>query len=149
MSSAIKKNKLEQLTGFIEELQEFDGISYVEFEQKKHYFVERLFELLVIYASDILLQFFSQQKEDIPTTLRTTFLRAGEMKILPGDLAERLAKAAGMRNVLVHAYTDVDLKVVYENIGLALKDFSQFAEIMSQQVYLIRTQIPEVTPLEE
>jgi hypothetical protein len=43
MSSVIKKNKLEQLTGFIEELQEFEGISYAEFEQKKHYFVERIF----------------------------------------------------------------------------------------------------------
>jgi len=148
MSSAIKKNKLEQLTGFVEELQEFDGISYAEFEQKKHYLVERLFELMVIYASDILLHFFSQQKEDIPTTMRTTFLRAGELNILPDDLALRLSKAAGMRNVLVHAYTKVDLKIIYQSIGPALKDFSQFVEIMSQQMNLIQQEAPEQPPEE-
>jgi hypothetical protein len=32
---------------------------------------------------------------------------------------------------------------------MALKDFSQFAEIMSQKVYLIRPQTPEEPPLEE
>lgn len=33
---------------------------------------------------------------------RDSFLRAGELKILPDDLAQRLSKAAGMRNVLAH-----------------------------------------------
>lgn len=48
MSSAIRKSKLQQLTGFLEDLQKFEGISYEEFEQEKHYLIERLFELLVI-----------------------------------------------------------------------------------------------------
>jgi hypothetical protein len=39
MSPAIKKNKLEQLTNFLEDLQEFEGISYEDFQQKKHYLV--------------------------------------------------------------------------------------------------------------
>ncbi|MGH7454339.1 MAG: hypothetical protein ACRENG_23490 [bacterium] len=75
MSQLINESKLAQLTGFLEKLQEFEKINYEEFEQDKHFAVERLLELLVIYASDILLNYFSQIKEDIPTTLRTTFLR--------------------------------------------------------------------------
>jgi uncharacterized protein YutE (UPF0331/DUF86 family) len=149
MLQLINESKLAQLTGFLEKLQEFEKISYEEFEQDKHFAVERLLELLVIYASDILLNYFSQIKEDIPTTLRTTFLRAGELKILPQDLAQRLSKAAGMRNVLVHAYSEVDLRIVYESIGSALKDFSQFVGIVSQKMNLIQTETPEPPPDEE
>lgn len=149
MSPLIRENKLEQLTRFLEKLQKFENIAYEEFEAGLNFSVERLFELLVIYANDILLHFFSLQKEDIPTTMRTTFLRAGELNILPDDLALRLAKAAGMRNVLVHAYTKVDLKIIYQSIGPVLKDFSQFVEIMSQKTALIRPQTADESLPEE
>lgn len=149
MPPLITESKLEQLAGFLEKLQRFEKISYEDFEDDKHFAVERLLELIVICASDTLLNLFAYLKEDMPTTLRTTFLRAGELKILPEDLAERLSKAAGMRNVLVHAYAEVDLKAVYESIGLALKDFSQFIEIMSQKIDLLRPQTTDGSPLEE
>ena len=149
MSPVITESKLEQLAGFLEKLQKFENLSYEEFEDDKHFIVERLLELLVIYANDILLNFFARINEDMPTTLKTTFLRAGELQILPADLAKSLGDAAAMRNVLVHAYTDVDLKIVYDSIGEALRDFSRFVEIMSQKVNLIHPQITDPPPPEE
>lgn len=138
MSPQAIKNKIEQLAGFLEDLQRLENISFEEFQKHKHYEVERLLELLVIYANDILLSLFSQRNEEIPTTLRTTFLRAGEINILPADLAQRLADAAGMRNLLVHAYARVNPKIVYDSIGPALKDFSAFLAILSATNDLIR-----------
>lgn len=129
-------------------LQQFENISYEEFERGQNFAVERLLELLVIYASDILRNYFSRQNEDAPTTLRTTFLRAGELKILPDDLAKSLSDAAAMRNILVHAYAKVNLKIIYESIGPALKDFSQFVEIMSEKMNLIQQELPEQPPEE-
>lgn len=140
MPPLITESKLEQLAGFLEKLQRFEKINYEEFEDDKHFAVERLLELMVICASDTLLNLFSYLKEDMPTTLKTTFLRAGELKILPDRLAKRLGDAAGMRNLLVHDYAKVDLKIIYNSIGQALKDFSQFVEIMSQKTALIRPQ---------
>ena len=137
MSPPLVKNKVEQLSEFLEELQKFENISFEDFEQAQHFLVERLFELLVIYASDILMGILAQRKEEMPTTLRTTFLRAGELNILPTELAQRLSDAAAMRNILVHAYTKVDLTIVYESIRPALKDFSEFVTIISQQAKLI------------
>ena len=84
----------------------------------------------------------------MPTTLKTTFLRAGELQILPADLAQRLGDAAAMRNILVHAYAKVDLKIVYDSIRPALKDFSQFVEIMSEKMNLIQQEPPEQSPEE-
>lgn len=138
MSPQIAKNKIEQLAEFLEDLQQYEKINFDEFQQDKHYIIERLLELLVIYASDILLGALSERKEEMPTTLRTTFLRAGELQIIPEELAQRLAQAAGLRNVLAHAYAKVDLHIVHESIGPALQDFSEFVQIMSHENGLIK-----------
>lgn len=149
MSSLISENKLEQMTRYLEKFQKFENITYEEFEAGMNFSVERLLELLVINASDILLNLFAQLKEDMPTTLKTTFLRAGELKILPEDLAQRLSDAAGMRNLLVHAYAKIDLKIIHDSIKPVLRDFSQFVEIMSAKIALIRPQISDDPSSEE
>lgn len=149
MSPLINENKLEQLTKFLEKLQKFENITYEEFAAGMNFGVERLLELLVINASDILLNFFAHLNEDMPTTLKTTFLRASELKILPADLAQRLAEAAGMRNLLVHAYAEVDLKIVHASIKPALRDFSQFVEIMSINSNLIQPETTGKSSLED
>jgi uncharacterized protein YutE (UPF0331/DUF86 family) len=42
--------------------------------------------------------------------------------VLDGDLAERLARAAGFRNILVHAYADLDLPQVHDAATHGPKD---------------------------
>ncbi|MDZ7262323.1 MAG: DUF86 domain-containing protein [candidate division KSB1 bacterium] len=70
----------------------------------------------------------AEEQEDLPTTLRTTFLRAGELNWIPLELAKNLADAAGMRNLLVHGYEKLNLKIIYKSIKPALKDYTQFGE---------------------
>ena len=94
-------------------------------------------ELLVITASDALMHVLSLANEEMPMTLRTTFLRAGELNIIPAALAQRVAAAAGLRNLIVHAYAKVDLKIVYDSIRPALIDFSEFAAALSQYMGII------------
>lgn len=54
--------------------------------------------------------------------------RLAEEGILPPELADRLVRAAGQRNVLVHLYTEVDPDLVYETLQEELDDFVAFAE---------------------
>jgi len=51
-----------------------------------------------------------------------------QLEVIPRGLAERLEKAAGQRNILVHMYLDVDAELVYETISHNLDAFSEFAE---------------------
>lgn len=137
MSPHIVKSKTEQLTLLLDDLRAYESISYEEFLDKEHYAVERLLELLVITSSDALIHVLSIAGEETPMTLRTTFLRAGELKIIPEPLAQRLAAAAGLRNLIVHAYAKVDLKLVYGSIRPALIDFSELATTLSKHMGLI------------
>lgn len=54
--------------------------------------------------------------------------KLAEEGVLRPELAERLARAAGQRNVLVHLYTEVDPDLVYETLQEDLDAFVAFAE---------------------
>ena len=47
---------------------------------------------------------------------------------LPGELAARLEKAAGQRNILVHMYVEVDPELIYKTLQEGLDAFNEFAE---------------------
>ncbi len=64
---------------------------------------------------------------EMPRTLAT-------LGILPSDLAEKLAQAAGFRNRLVHVYQVVDLDVVYDVLQNDLGDFDAFMTHIGQLV---------------
>lgn len=53
--------------------------------------------------------------------------RLARERVIERDLADRLAEAAGQRNVLVHLYLDVDPGLVYETLANDLDAFDRFA----------------------
>ncbi len=54
--------------------------------------------------------------------------RLVQLNVLPPALADRLEKAAGQRNILVHMYVDVDAGMVHDTIKDDLDAFREFAE---------------------
>jgi uncharacterized protein YutE (UPF0331/DUF86 family) len=48
-----------------------------------------------------------------PPTYADAFRRLGDSGVIPGELADRLVRAAGFRDVLVHAYGSLDLHRVH------------------------------------
>ena len=125
MTIEVFNRKKELLIKYLDDLKKYENYSYQQF-MENHYSVERLLELIIIVASDILFHLLSKKDEEIPTTYRTAFLRAGELSLISKDLSERLALSAGMRNILVHGYEEIDFDIIYRSIKESIKDFSQF-----------------------
>ena len=97
----------------------------------EHYKIERLLELLVMAASDLLFHLLAERGITV-LSYREGFKRAAESGLLPADLAERLQDAAGMRNILVHQYEEIDYLILHDAIQPAYHDFSQFVSLFSQ-----------------
>lgn len=53
---------------------------------------------------------------------------------LPIDLAQRLMPMAGLRNILVHDYLDLDRGKIYDLLQDCLEDFEQFATQISRKL---------------
>lgn len=57
-----------------------------------------------------------------------TFLMLADHKVYPREFAERIAGSAGLRNILVHDYNDVDRKIVHASIRTCLRDYHRYLE---------------------
>ncbi len=61
-----------------------------------------------------------------PSQASQVFTVLARSKVIGKDLAERLNKAGGTRNIIVHDYLDIDLSIIYDIIQNNLPDFEQF-----------------------
>jgi uncharacterized protein YutE (UPF0331/DUF86 family) len=125
MSPEIVRKKLVSMTAYLNDLIPYKDITFEKFTEK-HYEIERLLELLVMTASDIVFHLISSKGEPVPTSYKAAFLRAGEMRIISEELSKNLALSAGLRNILVHEYEEIDYTLVHKCIPVAIRDFASF-----------------------
>ena len=130
MSPEVAQRKLGQMATYLKDLQRHEGISF-ELFMERHYEIERILELLVVTASDIVLHLISLRGEAAPASYRAAFLRAGENEIISAELSKRLALSAGLRNILVHEYEEIDYSILHKCIPAAIADFSNFLHELS------------------
>jgi uncharacterized protein YutE (UPF0331/DUF86 family) len=99
---------------------------------KWHYEIERILELLIMTASDIVRQQLAQRGEPARSSYRGAFLRAGEVGIISPELSRNLSLSAGLRNILVQEYDVIDDRVLHQAIPSARRDFSLFVTELSR-----------------
>jgi len=92
---------------------------------------ERFLERIVTRAIDVnehLIASLATGDDDRVTrlTYRDTFLRLAGLGVLPEDFAESIAASAGLRNILVHEYNDVDHELLRGSIRDCLQDYARY-----------------------
>lgn len=127
MTRDVLARKLVRLRGYLDDLRPHRDRTAHDLEADP-YEVERLLELVVQVSVDILNHELAE-RGIIPESDRDSFVEAGEQGLLPGDLAESLALSAGLRNVLVHAYEEIDYEIVAMSVSRALDDVGRFADV--------------------
>ena len=60
--------------------------------------------------------------------------RSPILGVIDRDLAERLAPSAGLRNVLVHAYVDLDLARLVAAVPLAAEQYAEYVRQVARWV---------------
>jgi len=65
-----------------------------------------------------------------PATYADAFRRLGDAGVIPGELADRLVRAAGFRNLLLHAYGSLDLRRVYAVAEAGPADLRAFLAVL-------------------
>lgn len=88
--------------------------------------VERIVSHLVDLAAGINSHVVAVESGAAPPDLRRSFTAAAEVGVIRPDLAERLAPSAGLRNVLVHAYLELDVSRLLAAVPLAVEQFGEY-----------------------
>lgn len=94
---------------------------------------ERHLQLAIQAAIDAAAHILAEDFPDTPSSYREVFELLGKRGVLEDDLAARLARAAGLRNILVHAYLEVDPAKVWESLS-GIDDLIALAERLEERL---------------
>jgi uncharacterized protein YutE (UPF0331/DUF86 family) len=81
-------------------------------------------------AIDLAMYVVSRQKLGVPQDSREAFALLQGGSILPTDLAQRMQRMVGFRNVAIHEYTRLNLEVIHSIITKQLDDFRTFSSMI-------------------
>lgn len=87
---------------------------------------ERHLQLAIQACIDIALHAVSEDTADTPENYGSAFTVLAREQIIDSRLAERLRRATGLRNLLVHGYLDVDPARIWDQLE-HLDDLEAFA----------------------
>ncbi|MCE3222385.1 MAG: uncharacterized protein K0S58_565 [Nitrospira sp.] len=76
---------------------------------------------------DLAMYVISRRRLGLPQESRDAFTLLQTANILPADLATRMHRMVGFRNVAVHEYTRLNLDIVHTIITTHLDDFRAFS----------------------
>ena len=124
----IRKVKLIQED--LSHLEECSGRSFDEIvkDYRTMAMVERFLEKIITRAIDInqhIIAEIGKGTEKI-RGYEDTFLALSELGIYPEEFARQIAPSAGLRNRLVHEYNGLDQKIVYQSVGDASRQYTEY-----------------------
>jgi len=93
---------------------------------------ERLIERIVTRMIDINYHVLTATGHAPPNDYFTSFVQMGRAGILEPGFAARIARAAGLRNRLVHDYDDLDQRLLFEALGDVLRDVPVYASAVQR-----------------
>ena len=93
--------------------------------------VERHLQLALQAAIDAAAHVLAEEYPENPSTYREVFEILARHGVLEPDLATRLGRATGLRNLLVHGYLEVDPARIWESLD-ELDDLVALAERLAR-----------------
>ncbi len=94
--------------------------------------LERAVQTCVDLAAHII----AQSDLPAPGSMVEGFEQLGRLGLISEELAVRMKKAVGFRNVAVHAYREINWAMVYTIITTHLTDFADYARAISSAANL-------------
>ena len=128
------RKKLQELNRYLKELEGLRRISWNEFSSSlsKQWMVchglQLSIQVLIDVGNHILAAVGENQIEDYADIID----KLGERGIVPSEFAHQIRGMAGLRNILIHEYTRIDLNKIYEIFRNRLDDFYSFIEYINQ-----------------
>ncbi|MFV1977121.1 MAG: DUF86 domain-containing protein [Candidatus Scalindua sp.] len=128
VESEIIRRKLAVVVENLKALKPMKDISKEEYidDIYKRKATERLLQELIEAAIDINTHLIVNTGNIAPDDYYMSFLKAGEFKIIPLSLAEKLAPSSGLRNRLVHEYDKIEHSMVLDAVRTAEEMYPEY-----------------------
>jgi len=131
----IIKNRLLKLEEYLNDLQEYQDISFNEYEDNKiiRRFVERTLQLAIESCLDIGSHIIAEQRWGIPDTNREIIKMLHDNGIIKGDIKNYI-KMAQFRNVIIHDYAKLDDEIIFGILKRNLEDLRNYFKWIKEYI---------------
>ena len=133
------KDKIKEITEFLEFLSQRvpDTLEEYKSNLEKKAICERYVEKVIEAIVDLSFLLIRHLKIEIPAETSDTeiFYILAEKHIISKSLAENMADAKGMRNIIAHEYGKIDDNIVFEAVSCELqKDTDEFIKSVEKAI---------------
>lgn len=131
---ALVEKKLAAVVSAVSDLRRLARLEQLRHDVREERFIEHTLQLAAQAVLDVASHIVSDEALGEPQTNRQLFDLLARAGWLESNLADRLSRMAGFRNVLVHGYDDVDLAVVEDIVRNRLDDLLEFVAVVSRRL---------------
>jgi len=80
---------------------------------------------------DIALHILTSSNQPVPQTMADAFTTLAEEGVISADLADKMRKSVGFRNIAIHQYEKINWSIVYSIATDRIGDFKVYAKAIS------------------
>jgi uncharacterized protein YutE (UPF0331/DUF86 family) len=122
------EERFKELDTIMQELGKYGDISWDAFNSSlsQQWIVERGLIAAASLIFDVADHILAGHFGDYAQTYGESLTKLHERGVLTAELSEQIKGLGGFRNILIHAYLEIDPQEVYENYHKALKVFPQY-----------------------
>ncbi len=120
--------KLAAVETYVGELRRLARPEAIGQDLREERFIAHTLQLAVQAALDAASHIVADQRLGEPRSNRDLFTLLAGARWISGELAEALGRAVGLRNILVHGYEQVDLRILEDAVRHRLGDLLEFVE---------------------
>jgi uncharacterized protein YutE (UPF0331/DUF86 family) len=136
IEKSVVLNRLQFIGNNLKELRRFESMSledYLDsFDQK--IISERIMELIAQAAVDINEHILTRDLNVVSDSNRESFFQAGQYGIITIEVADELAKSAGLRNILAHRYLEIDYVILFNSVQIALRYYPLYIQQIAEYI---------------
>ncbi len=135
VNPALVRRKMGLILEDLERLVEYRSFSLADMvgDYRRLAVVERLLERIISRAIDVNEHFIAELAtgtEAVRLDYRATFMKLADFGVYAPAFAQEIAKSAGLRNVLVHDYNDMDHSLLHGSIGTCLTQYRDYCRFV-------------------
>lgn len=128
------EKKLAQIETFVAQLRELADPTRIEVDIREARFVEHTLQIAIQAALDVASHIVSDARLGEPKSSRDLFRLIEDRGWISSELSSTLQAMTGFRNLLVHGYGEVDLRIVRDVIENRLDDLLDFVGAIRRQL---------------
>ena len=127
--------KIDELDGYLREIHQIIPTSFEEYRKiEKRRACERILQISIECIIDICSLIVTGLRLGLPGEEDDLFEKLEAAGIIPSSMKETLRMMKGFRNILVHEYSRVNDRIVYEALRNRLDDFKIFKQLILQTI---------------